>query len=179
MPLSFNYFSSAIEIADLIRSKEISPTELMEWTLERIKDLNPRFNAIVAMDEEMALKEASRQTEQIAHGHDLGPFGGLPFAVKDLENAKGFATTKGSRLYRDNIVDFDDVLVERIKRSGAILVGKTNTPEFGHIPFTDNDLFGPTRNPWDETKTPGGSSGGSAAALASAMLPLATATDGG
>ena len=88
MSLSFNYFSSAIEIADLIRLKEISPTELMEWTLDRIKDLNPRFNAIVAMDEEMALKEAIRQTEQIAHGYDLGPFGGLPFAVKDLENAK-------------------------------------------------------------------------------------------
>ena len=179
MSLSFNYFSPAVEIADLIRLKDISPTELMEWTLDRIKDLNPRFNAIVALNEEMALAEASRQTELIANGHELGPFGGLPFAVKDLENANGFATTKGSRLYQDNIVDFDDVLVERLKRSGAILVGKTNTPEFGHIPFTDNDLFGPTRNPWDETKTPGGSSGGSAAALASAMLPLATASDGG
>ena len=179
MSLSFNCFSPAVEIADLIRLKDISPTELMEWTLDRIKDLNPRFNAIVALNEEMALAEASRQTELIANGHELGPFGGLPFAVKDLENANGFATTKGSRLYQDNIVDFDDVLVERLKRSGAILVGKTNTPEFGHIPFTDNDLFGPTRNPWDETKTPGGSSGGSAAALASAMLPLATASDGG
>ena len=179
MPLSFNYFSSAIEIADLIRSKEISPTELMEWTLERIKDLNPRFNAIVAMDEEMALKEASRQTEQIAHGHDLGLFGGLPFAVKDLENANGFATTKGARLYRDNIVDFDDVLVERIKRSGAILVGKTNTPEFGLLGETKNLLGDHCRNPWNNSKTAGGSSGGSAAAIASGMCPVASGSDGG
>jgi Asp-tRNA(Asn)/Glu-tRNA(Gln) amidotransferase A subunit family amidase len=177
--LSFDGFAPAVEIADLIRSKKISPLEFMEWSLERIQELNPRFNAIVSMDADKALEEARKQTALIASGHEIGPFGGLPFAVKDLENAAGFATTLGSRLYQDNVVDFDDVLVARLKNAGAILVGKTNTPEFGHIPFTDNDLFGPTRNPWDETRTPGGSSGGSAAALATAMLPLATASDGG
>ena len=116
---------------------------------------------------------------RLAAGEEVGPLAGLPLGVKDLENAAGFVTTKGSRLYRDNRVDFDDAHVARLRAAGAIVVGKTNTPEFGHIPFTDNELFGATLNPWNLERTPGGSSGGSSAALASGMAPLATASDGG
>ena len=125
------------------------------------------------------MRQAKALAERLAGGEAGGPLAGLPLGVKDLENAAGFVTTKGSRLYRDNRVDFDDAHVARLKAAGAIIVGKTNTPEFGHIPFTDNELFGSTLNPWNLERTPGGSSGGSSAALASGMVPLATASDGG
>ena len=172
-------FAPAHELAALVRSGELSPVELMERSLARIEQLNPSLNAFVEVDAEGALRESRALADRLAAGEDVGPFAGLPLGVKDLENAAGFVTTKGSRLYRDNRVDFDDALVGRLKAAGAIVVGKTNTPEFGHIPFTDNELFGPTRNPWNVERTPGGSSGGSAAALASGMAPLATASDGG
>ena len=172
-------FAPAHALGALVRSGEVSPVALMERSLARIGELNPLLNAFVEVDEEGALREAEALAERIEGGEDVGPFAGLPLGVKDLENASGFTTTKGSRLYRDNRVDFDDVLVARLKQAGAIVIGKTNTPEFGHIPFTDNDLFGPTLNPWNLERTPGGSSGGSAAALASGMVPLATASDGG
>ena len=172
-------FAPAHELAALVRSGELSPVALMERSLARIEALNPTLNAFVDVDAEGALREARAIGERITAGEDPGPFAGLPLGVKDLENAAGFATTKGSRLYRDNRVDYDDVLVARLKAAGAIVVGKTNTPEFGHIPFTDNELFGTTRSPWNLERTPGGSSGGSSAALASGMVPLATASDGG
>lgn len=172
-------YAPAHELAALVRARELSPVALMERSLARIAALNPALNAFVAIDAEAALREARALETRLAHGEPAGPLAGLPLGVKDLENAAGFVTTRGSRLYRDNRADFDDAAVARLKAAGAIVVGKTNTPEFGHIPFTDNDLFGPTRNPWDRERTPGGSSGGSSAALAAGMAPLATATDGG
>ena len=172
-------YAPAHELAALVRSGELSPVALMERSLARIEALNPTLNAFVEVDAEGAMREAEALAERLAAGEEAGPFAGLPLGVKDLENAAGFVTTKGSRLYRDNRVDFDDALVARLKAAGAIVVGKTNTPEFGHIPFTDNELFGATRNPWNLERTPGGSSGGSSAALAAGMVPLATASDGG
>ncbi len=172
-------FAPAHELAALVRARELSPVALMERSLARIEALNPGLNAFVEVDPGGALREARALEQRLDAGEEAGPFAGLPLGVKDLENASGFVTTRGSRLYRDNRVDFDDALVARLKAAGAIVVGKTNTPEFGHIPFTDNELFGATRNPWNPERTPGGSSGGSSAALASGMVPLATASDGG
>lgn len=172
-------FASAAALAGRIRAGDLSPLELMDHCLARIERLNPRLNAFVAIDAERARAEARAMADRIARGEDPGPLAGLPLGVKDLENAAGFPTTFGSRLYRDNVASFDDIHVQRLKEAGAIVVGKTNTPEFGHIPYTDNELFGPTRNPWNPERTPGGSSGGSSAALASGMVPLATASDGG
>lgn len=172
-------FAPAHELAALVRSRELSPVDLMERSLARIEALNPTLNAFVEVDAEGAMRQAEALAARLADGEEVGPLAGLPLGVKDLENAAGFVTTKGSRLYRDNRVDFEDAHVARLKGAGAIVVGKTNTPEFGHIPFTDNELFGATLNPWNVERTPGGSSGGSSAALASGMVPLATASDGG
>ncbi len=172
-------FADAHELAALVRTGELSPVALMERSLARIDELNPTLNAFVEVDADGAMRQAEALAERLAAGEEVGPFAGLPLGVKDLENAAGFVTTRGSRLYRENRVDFDDALVARLKAAGAIVVGKTNTPEFGHIPFTDNELFGATRSPWNLERTPGGSSGGSSAALASGMVPLATASDGG
>ena len=173
-------FASIRQLAALVREKRISPLELMEHTLARVEALNPRLNALVQIDAEAARAEAAAQTARLAAGEDLGPLGGVPAGIKDLENAKGFITTQGSPLHaHDAPADFDDVHIERLKAAGAIVVGKTNTPEFGLVPYTDNEVFGVTRNPWNLERTPGGSSGGSAAALASGMLALATASDGG
>lgn len=180
MPDTDLNFASIEQLAELVRSKQISPIELMDHTLARIDALNPRLNAVVQLDAETATAQARAQTERLAAGQDLGPLGGIPAGIKDLENARGFITTQGSPLYaKDPPAAFDDVHVERLKAAGAIVIGKTNTPEFGLIPFTDNEVFGVTRNPWNLERTPGGSSGGAAAALASGMLPLATASDGG
>ena len=171
-------FASAEHLAALIRDRRLSPTELMEHTLARIAELNPRLNAFVALDEERARAAAADQTERVARGEELGPLGGLPFGVKDLEDVAGFVTSHGSRAFRDNVAARDAVHVERLRRAGAIPIGKTNTPEFGHTAFTDNELFGVTRSPWNPQRTPGGSSGGAGAAIASGMVAVATASDG-
>jgi aspartyl-tRNA(Asn)/glutamyl-tRNA(Gln) amidotransferase subunit A len=172
-------FASAEELAALIRARRLSPTELMRHTLDRVAALNPRVNAFVALDADRALAEAATQTDRVARGDDLGPLGGLPFGVKDLEDVGGMVTSHGSRAFRDHVAAQDSVQVARLREAGAIPIGKTNTPEFGYTGFTDNELFGPTRNPWDLERTPGGSSGGSAAAIAAGMVALATASDGG
>ena len=171
-------FASAEELAALIRTRKLSPAELMDHTLARIARLNPGINAFVELDEERARAEAAGQTELVARGEALGPLGGLPFGVKDLEDAEGFVTTRGSRAFRDNVATRDAIHVERLRRAGAIVIGKTNTPEFGYTGFTDNELFGVTRNPWNLERTPGGSSGGAGAAIASGMVAIATASDG-
>ncbi len=170
---------SAEDLAALIRRRQLSPVELMEASLARIDELNPRLNAFVQLDAERALAEARSQTERQARGADLGPLGGLPLGVKELENAEGFRTTAGSRAFVDRWAARDDVHVARLRAAGAICVGKTNSPEFGYTAFTTNDVFGTTRNPWNLERTPGGSSGGSSAAIATGMVPLATASDGG
>lgn len=171
-------FAAAEDLASLIVARKLSPTELMTHTLERIAELNPEINAFVSIDEERAYQEASAQTERIARGEMIGPFAGLPLGVKDLEDAEGFITSQGSRAFRSKVAMQNSIQVDRLRKAGAITIGKTNTPEFGHTGFTDNDLFGVTRNPWNLERTPGGSSGGSGAAIAAGMVALVTASDG-
>lgn len=172
-------FASVEELAALVRDRRLAPRELMEHTLSRVDALNPRLNAFVAVDHERALAEADAQNERIARGESLGPLGGIPFGVKDLEDADGFVTSRGSVAFRDHRPGRDSIQVARLRSAGAIPIGKTNTPEFGHTGITHNVLFGTTRNPWNLERTPGGSSGGSAAAVASGMVAIATASDGG
>jgi aspartyl-tRNA(Asn)/glutamyl-tRNA(Gln) amidotransferase subunit A len=170
---------SAVELANLIRSKVLSPVELMEETLNRIEEINPGLNAFVAMRAEDAMAEAKAVADRIVRGEDPGPLAGIPIGVKDLEDVKGMVTSFGSIPFKDNWAQQDSVQVARLRAAGAIVVGKTNTPEFGFTGFTKNRLFGVTRNPWNRERTPGGSSGGSAAAVASGMIPLATGSDAG
>jgi aspartyl-tRNA(Asn)/glutamyl-tRNA(Gln) amidotransferase subunit A len=172
-------FLSAEELTRLIHRQELSPLELMHSTLDRIASLNRVLNAFVQLDPERGIAEAREQTEGLARGLDPGPLAGVPFGVKELEHARGFRTTAGSRAFAERWAEYDEVHVARLRKAGAICIGKTNAPEFGYAPFTSNDVFGTTRNPWNLDRTPGGSSGGSSAAIASGMVPLATASDGG
>ncbi len=173
-------FMSAVELSALIRAGELSPVELMRATLDRIAAVNPRLNAFVCMrPPEHLLKEAQAVGERLAHGEDVGPFAGLPLGVKDLEDTVGLPNTHGSLLFKDHTPGSDTIQVERLKRAGAIVIGKTNTPEFGYTAFTTNRLFGTTHNPWKLGRTPGGSSGGSSSAVAGGLVALATASDGG
>ena len=175
---SFHYMS-ARELAKLIHSEDLSPTELMESTLRRIEALNPSLNAFVTLRAERAMDEAKAMAKRIAVGEDPGPLAGIPIGVKDLEDTEGMVTSFGSIPYKDNMALQDSIQVSRLKAAGAIVVGKTNTPEFGFTGFTKNRLYGVTRNPWNRERTPGGSSGGSAAAVAAGMVPLATGSDAG
>jgi len=172
-------FAPAHELAALIRSKELSPVELMEAALKRIEAINPTLNAFVTFRAEEAMAEAKSLAERIAAGEDPGPLAGIPIGVKDLEDVADMVTSYGSIPFKDNRVPQDSLQVARLKAAGAIVVGKTNTPEFGFTGFTKNRLFGVTRNPWNTERTPGGSSGGSAAAVTSGMVPLATGSDAG
>ena len=172
-------FEPAHALAAAIRRGELAAVELMEATLERISWLNPTLNAFVALRAEEALADARGLGERIARGDDPGPLAGLPFGVKDLEDVAGLPTTYGSVPFRTHVAARDSTQVARLRRAGAIPVGKTNTPEFGYTAFTKNRVFGVTRNPWNVSRTPGGSSGGSAAAIAGGLVPLATASDGG
>jgi aspartyl-tRNA(Asn)/glutamyl-tRNA(Gln) amidotransferase subunit A len=172
-------FTSAHALAAAVRRGELSPLALMQATLERVSRLNPVLNAFVALRAEAALAEARALGERIGRGEDPGPLAGIPFGVKDLEDLAGLPTTHGSVPFRNHVAKADSTQVRRLRRAGAIPIGKTNTPEFGYTAFTKNRLFGVTRNPWNVARTPGGSSGGSAAAVASGLVPLATASDGG
>jgi aspartyl-tRNA(Asn)/glutamyl-tRNA(Gln) amidotransferase subunit A len=168
------------ELAGRVRRGEMSAREVVGHCLERIESLNPRLNAFVAVDGERAMAEAARIDERVAAGDDPGPLAGVPFGVKDLEDAAGFVTSRGSTLFADGPpAARDSALVARLKAAGAVVVGKTNTPELGWKADTDNARFGATANPWDPGHSPGGSSGGAAAALAAGMVPLATGSDGG
>ncbi len=168
------------ELAGLVRSGKVGARELVELALERIETLNPALNAFVALDPEASLVEAARVDEIVATGGDPGPLAGIPLGVKDLEDAAGFPTSFGSALNAGAPpARRDSAMVARLRAAGCVVVGKTNTPEYGHKGTTDNPLFGTTRNPWNTAYTPGGSSGGSAAALAAGMVPLATGSDGG
>jgi Asp-tRNA(Asn)/Glu-tRNA(Gln) amidotransferase A subunit family amidase len=167
------------ELTETIHAKRLSPTELMEITLDRIDATHDRLNALVSRrSHEELMAEARLAQERIARGTGR-PLEGVPLGVKDLEDAAGLASSHGSLLFRDRVAVKDSIQVERLKSAGAIVVGKTNTPEFGHTAITKNLLFGVTRSPWDPARTPGGSSGGSAAALAGEVLPLVAASDGG
>ena len=165
------------ELAGLISRRQVSPVELTEACLRRIEALNPTLNAFLTICGDEAM-QASREAEASA-SPDSPPLHGVPIAVKDLEPTKGIRTTFGSLAFKDWVPDQDSIIVERLKNAGAIVLGKTNTPEFGESTSTENRLGDDCRNPWDPTRTSGGSSGGSGAALASYMCPLATGSDGG
>jgi aspartyl-tRNA(Asn)/glutamyl-tRNA(Gln) amidotransferase subunit A len=169
----------ATELANLIRSRDLSPVDLIDATLRRIEAVNPSVNAFVALRADDALAEARALAENIAAGKDPGPLAGIPIGVKDMEDTGGMVTSFGSIPFKNNLVARDSIQVARLKAAGAIVVGKTNTPEFGFTGFTKNRLFGVTRNPWNPERTPGGSSGGAAAAVAGGMVPLATGSDAG
>jgi amidase len=171
-------FQDAVELARMIRVNEISATEVMAAFLAQIERVNPRVNAICTfIGEEAAMRAAREADERLANGHAPGPLHGLPHAVKDLVATAGIRTTFGSPIYKDFVPAEDALLVERLRAAGAIIIGKTNTPEFGAGSQTFNPVFGATRNPYDLGKTCGGSSGGAAVALACGMLPLADGSD--
>ena len=170
---------SAVDMARRIRAKELSAREVVAAHLEQIARVNPTVNAIVTLVAEQALARALEADEALARGRVIGPLHGLPIAHKDLQPTKGIRTTFGSPIFKDFIPAEDSLLVERIRHAGAILVGKTNTPEFGAGSQTFNAVFGATLNPYDRTKTCGGSTGGGAVALACGMLPLADGSDMG
>jgi amidase len=171
-------FMRATDLAAMIREKKLSAREVMEAHLRQIERVNPKVNAIVTLvDEDQLMAQAREADEIVAKGKPLGPLHGLPVAVKDLTETKGIRTTYGSPLYQDYVPDYDALVVERMKNAGAIVVGKTNTPEFGMGSQTFNPVFGATLNPYDLRKTCGGSTGGGAVALACGMAPFASGTD--
>ncbi|MCU1667606.1 MAG: amidase [Blastococcus sp.] len=167
-------------LARLLEDKQVSARELTERSLKLIEDGNERLGAVVALRAEQALAEADERDRARAAGEPAGPLAGLPVLVKDLEDVEGMTTTRGSLLHADDPPAAADGLVPgRLRAAGAVIVGKTNLPEAAFEAYTANRLFGETRNPWDTRWSPGGSSGGSAAALSAGMVPIATATDGG
>ena len=172
-------YTSASEIARLIRTGEISPVEVMENTLARIDEVDSRLNCFCFVYPEEALEAARYVERAITAGEDLPPLAGVPVAFKDLTPTKGKRTTMGSLVYENWEPDFSAAVVEKLAKAGAILVGKTTTPEFAHSGHTESALWGVTRNPWDPTRTPGGSSGGSGVAVSTGCVPLAEGTDMG
>jgi amidase len=172
-------FQKATKLAERIRKKELSAREVMEAHLSQIERLNPSINAIVTLLPEEALTRASEADKFLEQGKILGPLHGLPVAHKDLVHTKGIRTTYGSTIFKGFVPQEDALIVERLQKAGAITIGKTNTPEFGAGCQTYNEVFGETLNPYDLTKTCGGSSGGAAAALACGMIPIADGSDFG
>ena len=172
-------FMSAVEMARLIRTKKLSAREALTEHLKQIERVNPKVNAIVTLVPEMAAAAAAKADEMQARKEKLGPLHGLPVAHKDLVETRGIRTTFGSPLYRNYIPTENDLIVERLQGAGAITIGKTNTPEFGAGSQTFNTVFGATHNPYDLTKTCGGSSGGAAVALACGLVPVADGSDTG
>src|SRR5882672_6624060 len=170
---------SALELSQLLRTKQLSARDVVSAHLAHIDRVNPAVNAIVTLVADRAMERARLADEELAHGRDIGPLHGLPIAHKDLQPTNGIRTTFGSPIYRDFVPAEDSLLVERLRRAGAIVVGKTNTPEFGAGSQTFNPVFGSTLNPYDRTRTCGGSSGGAAVALATGMLPIADGSDMG
>ena len=172
-------FTSAIDMRRFIGSKEVAIPELVEFFYQRIQALNPRLNAYLALCPDQAMDQARSAQEAVQRGDPLGPLHGIPVSIKDLEMTKGIPTTSGSAVFKDRTPEVDSVVVERIRRAGAIILGKTNTPEFGLSGTTENKVGGPGRNPWNPERTSGGSSGGAASALASGLCTLASGSDGG
>jgi aspartyl-tRNA(Asn)/glutamyl-tRNA(Gln) amidotransferase subunit A len=172
-------FQSAYQLSALIRNKDVSPVELIEMFFQRIDKFNPSINAYLSLGYDQAIVSAKKAEDAVINGLALGPLHGIPISIKDLESTKGILTTLGSLIFKDTIPKNDTVVVKRIKNSGAIILGKTNTPEFGLSGTTENRLGDSCRNPWDISKTAGGSSGGAASALASGLCTLASGSDGG
>src|SRR3954447_27044693 len=170
----------ALALSRAIQSKQVSCVEVMNATLDHIDALNPKVNAIVSLqDRGDLIAQATARDEQLSRGEVCGWMHGLPQAIKDLTATKGIRTTQGSRIFKDFVPTADAIMVERLKAAGAIIIGKTNTPEFGLGSNTYNDVFGRTLNAHDQSRTAGGSSGGAAVALAMRMLPVADGSDHG
>jgi aspartyl-tRNA(Asn)/glutamyl-tRNA(Gln) amidotransferase subunit A len=170
---------SGLELKTKIGLKEIKPSEVMEVVLARIEKVNPKLNAFCTWDPDSAMAQARKADDLMARGKARGLLFGIPVSVKDLIFTKGIRTTFGSKMHESFVPDRDEVVVERLKAAGAIILGKTTTCEFGYKAVTDSPLWGITRNPWDLQMTPAGSSGGAAAAVASGLGPLAVGSDGG
>ncbi|HKA16939.1 MAG TPA: amidase [Blastocatellia bacterium] len=171
-------FKDAVSLARMIREREVTALETMNAFLAQINRINPLVNAICTLvDEEELLEAARKADEQLTRREPVGVLHGLPHAVKDVIPTAGIRTTFGSRIYKDFVPTTDELIVERLKEAGAIIIGKTNTPEFGAGSQTFNEVFGATRNPYDLTRTCGGSSGGAAVALTCGMVPLADGSD--
>src|SRR5437867_1560155 len=171
---------TVIETAEAVRRGELKATAVLDECLDAIAAGNERLNAFVHLDPDLARDAASAVDDVVARGEDPGPLAGVPFGVKDLEDCAGMPTSQGSLLYKGRgPVAHDSVHVARLRAAGAVPIGKTAAPEFGVTAFTHTKAWGTTRNPWDPARTPGGSSGGSAAAVAAGLVPFATASDGG
>jgi len=170
-------FASATELIRLYRTRKVSPVEAMEAILDQVDRVNPQVNAIVTLARESALRAARAATRALSRRAEFPPLFGVPVNIKDLTVTKGLRTTYGSTIFADHVPAEDALVVQRLKAAGAIVLGKTNTPEFGAGANTFNAVFGATRNPWNLARTCGGSSGGSAVALATGMGPLAHGTD--
>jgi amidase len=181
--MSITVESTARDQADAVRRREISARELLDLHLERVGERNPELNAIVSLDEERARAGAAEADEALAAadrgGAEIGPLHGLPFAFKDTHDVAGWRTTYGSPLFADHVPDTDELIVERIRRAGVVVIGRTNVPEFAAGSHTFNTIFGTTLNPVDPSRSAGGSSGGAACALAAGMVPLADGSDMG
>lgn len=172
-------FMTARELAQKIRQRELSAVEVMEAHLRQIEAVNPKVNAVVTLLPERAMEGAHAADAALARGEEIGPLHGLPIAHKDLVDTAGIRTTRGSPIFADNVPTQDALIVERLRGAGAITIGKTNVPEFGAGSQTFNPVFGATLNPYDTTRTCGGSSGGAAVALACGMIPIADGSDTG
>jgi len=175
-------FTSALEQAQLIRQGQFSPLELVELYLSRIQQFNPQLGCYFTVATDMALADAKAKTEQLTQIKDsaeLPPFFGVPIAIKDLTSVQGLPCSYGTPLLKDKIAPYDDGVVTRIKQAGFIILGKTATSEVGSLPYTEPPGFPPARNPWNLEYTPGGSSGGAAAAVAAGLCPIAQGSDGG
>ncbi|UWU76187.1 amidase [Bradyrhizobium huanghuaihaiense] len=169
-------FSDATKLAELIRTKEVSPVEVVQAHLDRVAAVNPKINAIVTLADG-ALKAAMAAEAAVLAGDELGPLHGVPFTVKDSIDTADVATQRGSPIFKGRVPDVDATSVARLKKAGSILLGKTNLPEFSYWIESDNLLSGRSNNPWDVTRTPGGSSGGESAAIAASMSPIGLGTD--
>jgi Asp-tRNA(Asn)/Glu-tRNA(Gln) amidotransferase A subunit family amidase len=172
-------FTPAVDLARVIAARTVSPVEVVSNALSRIDDVNPRLNCFCFVWHDEALAAAHAAGESVARGESLGPLHGVPVALKDTTPTAGHRTTLGSYTHENWVPDRDAYIVGALRRAGAIIVGKTTTPEFAHTLVTDSPLWGVTRNPWNLERTPGGSSGGSAAAVAAGCVPLAEGTDMG
>ncbi|MEH2493060.1 Asp-tRNA(Asn)/Glu-tRNA(Gln) amidotransferase A subunit family amidase [Bradyrhizobium sp. AZCC 2230] len=172
-------FLSATELRDRINSKKVSPVEVVSAVLARAEALQPELNCFITLCGDEAMAAAREAERKMMAGEPLGLLHGLPVTVKDIVNTRGVKTTFGAVPYKDNVPTEDAVAVAKLRSEGAILIGKTTTPEFGSKCLTDSPLFGRTRNAWSAERSSGGSSGGAAVAVASGIAPLAIATDGG
>ena len=171
-------FTPATKAAALIRDRKLSPVEYVDVVLKAIDRAQPKLNCFRVVMAEEARRDARKAEEAVARGEKLGPLHGIPVSIKDLIDVKGVHTRHGSAIFEDNVAQADDVLVQRLRAAGAIVVGKATTPEFGVKGLTDGPSFGITRNPWNLDRTPGGSSGGGAAAVAAGLGPISLGTDG-